>query len=356
MFKILARYIGKTVISTTFIVGFIILGILFLLALLTELKNLGEGDYEMWQVFYYVILRIPNSLYQFSPLLILMGTIIGLSTLTTHKELSVMRASGFSIRQIIFSTLFAALLMIVVISIIGELWGPPLSAKASIQKEVARTEGQAVLTDQGLWFHVNNNFIHVEQIMNKGLLAGVTRYEFDSNHHLLATYYADTLVYQDHHWQMQDVVGTFFYPDQTKSFTKDTLPWPLKFNENLLKLGLIDPTEMSLPKLSQFIRYLNNNRLQASEYEFDFWRRIFQPFASILMVFLGIPFVLGAKERASMGWRVVAGLLVGFVFFIIDAFFGELSVVLQIEPMVAALLPLLFFMGMGIFLMRKMVN
>lgn len=356
MIKILERYIAKTTLLATGFAALLIAGIVFLLKLLGELRDIGEGDYGLVQAFYYVFLRLPNELYQFSPLLILLGSIIGLSILSSHRELAVMRTSGFSIRRIIISLMAAAFFLVLLMSGIGESIGPNLSYRAEVHKENAQNAGQGVVTATGIWFHVDNNFIHVQQMVGRQLLEGVTRYQFDDRHHLLAAYYAKTLTFKHNQWMMTDGVKTTFYNQRTKSIAFPQAEWDLKLNTNLLNMGLVDPNEMSLPKLIKFATYLEQNGLQANKYQYDFWRRVLQPFASLVMVFFAIPFVLGSLSTTTMGWRIVVGIMFGFTFFILDAFLGQLCVVYQLPAILAASLPLVVFGLFGLFLSNRLIR
>lgn len=240
MIKILERYIAKAVIYATAMTSLIIVGVLFLMTLLSELKNIGEGDYGFSQAVIFVLMRMPSELYQFSPMLILLGSIAGLSALTTYRELAVMRVSGFSVRQIIYSTLSAAFLLTMLIGIVGEWAAPKLNYIAEINKENDKNAGVAVVTSAGIWLHIDNNFIHVEHVVGRQLLEDVTRYEFDDKHRLLAAYYAKTLSYQHNKWVMNGVVKTTFYHDRTKSEAMPQSDWNVKFNTNLLNVGLMD--------------------------------------------------------------------------------------------------------------------
>jgi lipopolysaccharide export system permease protein len=356
MLKILERYLAKAVISATAITALVITAILFIMTLLGEFKNLGDGDYGFWPAVIYVILRLPNELYQFSPMLILLGSIIGLSILSTHRELAVMRASGFSMRKIIYSVFAAALMMIFFISLVGELIGPDLQHRAEIQKENLQNAGQAVVTTAGVWLHVDNNFIHVNRVVGKELYEGVTRYQFDKEHRLMAAYYAKTMISTDGAWMMHGAVKTTFMANRTMSESYPQLAWDLHFNSSLLNTGMTEPAEMTLPKLIKFSRYLEKNGLQSTQYRFEFWERVFTPLASLVMIFLAIPFVLSVFSRSAMGWRLMVGVLAGFTFFILNAFLGQLSIVYQVPPMLAALIPILLFAVVGIFLAKKLLT
>lgn len=356
MMKLLDRYIAKSIILSTLMVASVVLGILFLLSVLGEFKNIGEGDYNFIQAIIYVLMRLPNQLYQFSPMLILLGSVIGLSILSTHRELAVMRASGFSVRQIGLSILYAALFLIIIIGLIGELIAPNWSYRAEIRKENAQNAGEAVITASGVWFHTDNNFIHVKHVVDRELLKGVTRYQFDDQRRLQVSYYAETMARDGDKWVMHNVVKTSFYRDRTRSERLPKADWDLKLNTNLLNIGLVDPTEMTLPKLVRFSNYLNENGLQASEYQYEFWQRVFKPLAALIMIFLAIPFVLGTFSASTMSFRLIVGILTGFGFFISNALLGQISIVYQMPPMLAALLPLLLFAIVGYYLCKQVLR
>lgn len=356
MLKILERYLAKTIIKATAITALIIVALLFVLTLLSEFKNLGEGDYGFSSAVFYALLLLPNKLYQFSPMLILLGSIIGLSILSSNRELAVMRTSGFSMRHIIYSVLGATLAMILILSIIGEFAGPALSHRAEVNKENLQNAGQSVATNAGNWLHVEDNFIHVNRVVSMTLLESVTRYQFDRDHRLLAAYYAKKMIKEDGVWTLYDVVKTSFLSNRTMSESFAVLPFDLTFDSRLLTTGMMEPSEMTLGKLARFSNYLEQNGLQSSQYRFEFWERIFTPLASLVMIFLAIPFVLGVFSQSALGARLMIAILTGFAFFIMNAFLAQLCVVYQVPPLLAALLPIVIFGIFGLFLARKLIS
>lgn len=357
MIKILKRYIAKTIMQATALAAVIFIGVLFLMTLLGELKFIGEGDYGIMQALMFAIMRLPNELYQFSPMLILLGSILGLSALSTHRELAVMRASGFSVRQIIISVLSAALLLVLLMSLMGEWFAPNLSYRAEVNKENAKHADEAVVTGRGVWFHVDNNFIHIQHVVGREMLEDVTRYQFDDSHHLQTAYFAKKLILKGNsQWLMNDVVKTSFYHERAKSEVLAHDEWNIKINPNLLNVGLVEPSEMSLPKLTKFAQYLEHNGLQSSEYRYDFWRRIFQPLACLIMIFFAIPFVLGTLSAVTLGWRIIVGILAGFTFFIANALLGQLCIVFQVPAILAAFIPLIVFAVLGVVLSNSLVK
>ena len=341
MIKQLHRYIIKHIFYATLITASVVSVVLFILTFLGEAKNIGEGNYHLGQALFYVIMRLPGLIYQFEPIFILLGSIVGLSLLVAYREMMSMRVSGFSTRQIIYSVLSAALVLIMVISVLGEWAAPPLSAIAELHKENSRNAGKTLRTEQGVWFHVQNNFIRIEHVMNHEFLTGITRYQFDKSHHLAVVYAADYLVLQNQTWTMHNVTATHFFDDHVDTQSFQQLPWGIKWNVSFLNRDIKDLSELSLFKLATVMHYLEKNGLQSKDYQYEFWQRVFQPLVSLMMVLIAIPLMLNALPVAAMGVRILIGMASGMLFFIFNAFLGQICVVYQVHALLAASLPLL---------------
>lgn len=347
MISIIHRYIAKTVLVATLLVIAVVTGLIFFISLLGELKDIGVGDYNFIQAIVHTLLRLPYSLYQFFPMLVLVGGTMGLGVLASNRELIVMRASGISIKKLIGAVIIAALLMILGATFIGEYIAPQANFVADTRKDSQQNFGQAVATASGVWVHEGNNFLHINKIIGLKHLEGVSRYEFNNHHELLASYYAKYLDYAEGKWQLQDVVKTTFGKDRTISQQTKNGTWDLTLNPNLLNVGLIAPEDMSLPTLAKYSKHLTENKLQATVFQFEFWKRIFQPLTTLVMILLAIPFVFGAPRSVAMGRRIVVGVMFGFIFYIVNAMLGQFSVVFQVSPLLAALIPLLLFAALG---------
>ena len=105
--------------------------------------------------------------------------------------------------------------------------------------------------------------------------------------------------------------------------------------------------------LHSYIKYRLQSGLDASGDKFAFWQRIFAPFATLVMVLLAIPFVFGLLRNATMGLRMLVGMIFGFGFYILHQFVGPMSIVYHVPPILAALLPSLIFAAIGSMLLFK---
>ncbi len=356
MMTILHRYIAKTVILATLLVLMVVVGLTYFINFLGELRDIGSGDYGVLQAALHALLELPNAAYQFFPMLVLLGGLLGLGILASQHELVIMRASGVSIGKIIRAVFGAAFVLIVIGLLIGELIAPRAHYLADKRKSIAQNGGQAVVTSSGVWLHQGNNFIHLDRVMTPEHLEGVTRYEFDAQHHLLAAYYAKSLDFTGGKWVLRELDKTTFTNDQSSSQHSAEATWDLVINPTLLSVGTVEPSEMPLNQLSNYTHHLVKNGLEAKEFQFSFWKRVFQPLTILIMLFLAVPFVFVAPRSVTMGWRMLTGVMVGFVFYILNALLGQISIVFQLSPIAAALLPILSFAGLGYVLMARIRN
>lgn len=340
--NILYRYIIKNVLAASGIVMLVVTGIIFFVTLLNEIRAVGVGDYGFIQAVFHVVLCLPHLLYQFFPMLVLVGGMVGLGLLAASQELMVMRASGISLLNVLQAMFVSAVILICFAVIMGEIIAPQANFFANKRKLTEQNKGQAVATASGVWIHEGDNFLHIDKIVDSKHLLGITRYQFDSKHHLLAAYFANSIEFDQGQWHLHNLLKTIFLRDKTSSQFQAEGVWDLSLNPNLLNMGIVEPQEMSLLRLKQYSHHLLHNRLEATAFQFEFWKRFFQPLTTMLMLFLCIPFIFFVQSRqTTMGWRVLVGVLVGFLLFVLNEFLSQICVVFQLYPFIAAMLPTL---------------
>lgn len=348
---ILNKYIGMTIIGSILMVLLTLIGIESFLELASELKDVGKGNFHFWHALMTVPLILPTDLYELFPMAALIGSLIGLGKLANQSELIVMSAAGMSKWQVIFCMLQAALLLLVVISLVGEGLAPIAQKLAKDTKTIAVSSGKTLKTASGVWFRDGSNFIFVKEIVAGNRLQDITRYKLGNDNRLIMVSHAETGEYQHAGWYFHQVKQSLLFDDHIKSATFSSQHWDINVDKRLLGISNMRPDQMTLPKLYAYIHYRQQNDLGAGLYEFAFWKRLMQPVATLVMIFLAVPFIFGPLRTVSMGLRVVTGVIVGFSFYILNQFFGPISQVYQIPAMLAALLPTITFAILGTFLL-----
>jgi lipopolysaccharide export system permease protein len=350
---LLNRYIGRTVIKATGVIVLIVAGMNLFVSFAREFNNVGDGNYSVWRAMMFVPMNLPYDIYHIFPVIGLIGGIIGLGLLASRSELIVMRTSGVSVFQICWAVMRSALLLVVVVTILGETLAPRLEYLGERMRARAQYSNKAIVTLHGLWMRDHHKFIHVKTVVNRRQLHEVTVYQYSDDLALQYAERAKELRFVEGKWLAFDIAKTEFFPDHTKTTHIAKKTWNLKLDSRLLNLELNEPGDMTLNQLYHYIQYRKSNGLHASVYQLAFWQRIFQPLAVIIMILLAVPFVFGSLRTGTMGWRITVGLVFGLLFYLLDQLIGQLSLVYRLSPILGALFPLILFAGIGVFMMRR---
>jgi lipopolysaccharide export system permease protein len=352
--KIINNYIAKQVIIMIAVVAVALLGLDFFFNLVHELKVVGKGQYTLGRILAYLGLTMPSRLYTMFPWAALIGTLISLGALANHSELVVMRTSGISILKITKSVLRAALFLIVVVMILGEVVAPVTERLAHSKKTLYLSGGQSIQTAYGLWVKQEREFIHIQMVRSNGELLGVTRYLFDDDRRLKEAFFAKSATPVGKEWQLNQISGTRFLGNKTSVFQEESTRVPYLLDAEVLETAMIKhPERLSFPALWRAIEYRVKNKLNTQNYELAFWTKAFQPLVILMMIFLAVPFVFGPLRSKSMGSKVVVGILTAFSFHTLNHLFSPLAIVYQLPPLLAVLLPIILFSGVGIWLLRR---
>lgn len=354
MIKIIDRYLGATILRTTALVLLMLAGISIFITLVKEMGSIGTGVYGLFGAIEFVLLDFPMQIYLLFPMACLLGTLLGLGTLASNSELIILRASSMSLGRIIWGVMKTMILILFVATLIGEVLAPAAEHKAEARKSSLLSNGQALKTSKGTWIRDGQNFLYIRESLGSKLLEGVSRYQFDNQNKLLSASYAERGYYQQGHWVMQNVVESIITPAQIQTRKIPQEIWPLSLNPKLLRISEVDPAQMSLKQLNDYLLYLKKNNQNTSAYSLAFWQRILQPLATLVMVWLAIPFIFGPLRSATMGLRIVFGAAVGFCFITLNKFFGPISMVYQLPPFIAAVLPIVLF-GIVAWILQKRV-
>ena len=114
------------------------------------------------------------------------------------------------------------------------------------------------------------------------------------------------------------------------------------------KLGAVSlrPTSLSISGLYNYISFLRETGQDVSRFELTFWRKIFQPVSVGVMMLLALSFIFGSLRSVTAGARIVTGICFGFLFYVVNEIFGQISVVYNMPAVFGALMPSLLFVVM----------
>lgn len=355
MVKILDLYIGRTILSTSMLTLSVLLVISAMFKFIDQMRSIGRGYYDMVHAALFTLYSVPGDLVTFFPMAALIGGLIGLGMLASNSELVVMQAAGMSRFNIVSSVMKTAVIMMLLVMAVAE-WGAPLSDRAARELRIkAISDGNIFAAQQGVWAKDGDQFVNIKQVDDFGNLNNIVIYQFDAELKLVSIVSADTAVFKNDAWQLQQVKRQQF-TDQRIDLEQVALQrWRSSLTPEKLGVVTIKPEMLSLAGLIDYVDYLEQNRQDASRYQLAFWRKALQPLTIIAMLLMALSFIFGPLRSVTMGARVLMGILTGFAFYMTNEVFGPIALVYQLPPIAGAMLPSVLFILLSIYLMRKKV-
>ena len=348
---IVSRYIQRNIhLGTT--------GALLLLVSLTlffgfvgELGDLGKGGYGILQILQYLALRVPATVVEFLPLAVLLGSMLSLGSLASNSELIAMQASGVTLQRMLGALLQAALLVALIGFLLADWIVPDSEASARKLKTMSRQQTTALDTRQGLWIKDEAKVVHVGELLPNGHARDIEIYHLDAQGGLQTMIKAERAQPLDGGWELHQVSQTSLSDGEASSQEFDKLVYPGNISHELLQVLLVDPREMSSRDLYSYLRFLEDNRLEAGVERLIFWQKMFAPVTIVIMCLLAFPFVMGSQRQSNTGQRLLIGILLGLSFVVADRLLTQIGVQFGFNAFVVALMPNLLFFTLAVYLL-----
>ncbi len=334
--KILDRYIGWTIISTTLTVLVVLVGIFTFFAFIDQLEDVGHGVYTVWKAAGYVALNTPGLTYQLFPMAALIGALLGFGTLMRNGEITVIRAAGVPKARVVGAVLKSGLIMLWIVFLVGELAAPPAERIARDLRNNALNEHVSFQSEHGFWSRDGRSYVNIRQILPGDQLREIYIYEFDDLNRLKSSTYAESARYVGQDWILQNISRTEMDDEGLRARHLDEAPWDSRLKPELLAMVTIEPKSLDVLSLVRYTRFLSRNGEDSERYQHALWTKLTYPLATVVMVLLAVPMVLRANRSVTVGQRVLVGALIGLGFHLLNQAAGHLGVVYEVPPFLSA--------------------
>ena len=342
--KIYRRYLAREMSGAIALVLAGFLALFGFFDMIAEVKNVGEGSYQLHHAMAFVALRMPGRIYELMPIAVLVGTLYALSTLARHSEITVLRASGLSTQKLLASLLQVALVFALLTFLIGEVVAPP-SERAAQQLRLQQ-KGQTVGQDlrSGLWVKDERSFINVRQVLPDARLQGIRIYDFDADAKLRSVTEAAVGVYEPPaNWRLKGVVQTVLHDERSEVVRLPDMEWRSALNPDILAVLMVSPDRMSLLDLSAYIRHLSENSQKTQRYDIALWKKVVYPLAALVMVALALPFGYTHNRVSGVSLKIFSGVMMGVFFHMLNGLFSNLGAINSWSPAISAMAPSALF-------------
>lgn len=352
MIAILDRHIGRSLLLATLLVTGVLLALFVFISVVDVLPDYGKGTFGGYELLRYVALSQPRKLYEAFPVAVLVGTLLGLSTLALNAELTAMRAAGVSKARIVSAAMKTGLLLMLLAVALGEYVVPA----AETQAQTGRARALATGFQQkgsGLWLRDGASFVSLGEVLPDLSLLRVAIYEFAPDRRLLRLTSAERAVYDEGRWRLEGVQRTRLSEERVEAEAITEQSWIARLTPEVVAVYTVKPEALSIAQLSAYIRHLEQNGQETGRYRLTMWQKAFMPLATAIMVLLATPFVFQDARSGGLAQRVFIGVMIGLAFVVLSRSAGYLGVIYGAPPLLGAVLPLALFLGLAVVLLRR---
>ncbi|BBP45217.1 LPS export ABC transporter permease LptG [Thiosulfatimonas sediminis] len=380
MMNLTERYLGRIMFAYSVLVLFVLVSLIGFFEVIAQLGRVS-GDYTYAKVLLTVLLKLPTYFYELFPIALLIGSLMGLGNLANRGELTILRVTGWSIWRILMALSKTALIMWLLVTLIGEFVAPKSESLAQKIRVEAQNKNLSLGNAQGFWVKDGARYIHIQRVISENELHQVSVYTL-KNGQLQSLQVSDKLLYKEARgWTMPNgqTLAMQYVPlpaqlsqllsQQQTAVSAGQLaisrlqlnrqsvqqqPIALPFMpEDLVKLD-IDSRYLSLYDLHNYIQFLQQNELDASAYQADFWRKLSMPVVAFAMWILAFPLLFASQRQVSIGQRIFFGVVIGLAFQLVNMLISNAALVYQLPIGGVAFAPALLLIVFAFWWMRRL--
>lgn len=358
--KIHDLYVSRVLLGTVLLTWAVLVGLDVVMAVVTELSDIGKGHYGFGSAITVVSLSIPRRAYMLFPTAAVIGALMGLGQLAASSELTALRALGLSRRRLGLAVAGALTVLTVLMVVNGETLAPWGQQRADALKASAKSNDMIVAQYSGLWAREGDTFLNAQAGQERGKegdryleLQGVRLYEFAKDGRLESIARAHTAEHHPGGWLLHDVKRTWF---DSRSVTETEAleeRWTSKLDETALAASIARPRYLSSSDLGRSIAYRKRNGLDASEYEEFYWGRWFYPLNVLALCLAAVPFAFGSLRSGGLGKRLFVGIVFALMFWLVQTQFVKLAGVYKFDYRLAYLMPPAIMLAVSAVLFRR---
>ena len=340
--KLFDLYIFKNILQSVLVVLFIFLALLGFIEFIAQADDVGVGTYGLNQAIQYSLLKLPSSIFQLMPIIILIGSLLALGDMSKNSELLVLLTSGVSLQRMCVSVFFSGMVLCFLTASIGEYISPKMERYADQYRTINKYQYSRLGNTGGIWLREGDKIININLLNENKSFGNVSIYQLAENNKLLKISRASSAGIDDYNqWILSNLSETIFNSD---GITDDYSRYKIektKLNRDLVNLTIVKSEDLNIVELYRFINYLDSNDLDSSPYRMVFHSRIASLLAIPIMCLLALPFSLGFLRKRGIGYRIILGVMIGLLYFLLQQTLAESAVVYNFEPFLVGWSPIL---------------
>ena len=254
-----------------------------------------------------------------------------------------------------------ALIFVIAIIIIGEIFAPIASDEAERGRSKALDLSIASQSQEGFWIRDGENFINVQKNIDGKLFSGITIIEVNSSNKIETIMTSDNASFDGKSIKMNN--AEIISIDGSKNINdislkeRNSYSQIVSFDQDLIDSLKKEPEELTTWKIIKQIQFLSDNKLRSGIFKVELYKRLIKPITLIAMILLAMLFVFGSTREVTLGRKIFFGVSLGLSFEMLSRIGGAMALSLDFDPLMSTVLPTIVVMVIAItLLIRKSVS
>ena len=339
------------------IVGMFV-GFYFLIDGVESIRRFSQkGQFNWADVFLMMASRLPGFITMLLPSITLLAVLMVLARLSRQNEITIMRTSGISFNRILIPFLLGGVVIAGLQFILQDKIVPRTNKIAQNLEDylLGRTPASHVDVDN-LWLKSGNQLIHVQQILaDEQVLLDVTVFQFDAEYLLLSRLEARSAQMHQGKWTLFYGM-VYHYGKQVTVEAFSQRVWDVNLKSEQLNRTSVDPDFLSIRQLYLLAERTKREGYDATRLRVLLYSKLTQPLTTLAAILLAFPFTLRLPRRGGVARSLLIGLLLGFLMFVLTDLSKALGMGGRLPPLLSAWAPVLFFSGIGGFLLLHLAD
>ena len=365
--RILDRYILKSVFLIFISCIFVFLFLYCIIDVLTNLEDILKHHIQISILVQYYLYYLPIMFIQVAPFACLLSTLYTFGRLNHNNEIIAMRSSGLSIFQITKTVIiFGFLVSLFAFWVNDRLVPKSLAMTQNIREqklwEASKKEKQKKqeTLDNLCMYGLRNRLFFINKFHpTTNSMEGVVILEHDERQNLTRKIVANKGIYDDGLWKFQNSITYNFDKngqiiDAPQYLEEEIMPIPETPHDFISQRQRLDL--MTIAQLEDYIWKLSRSGATSviRKLKVILYQRYTSPFTNLIIILLGIPFSLMMRRRATGLSSIGVSILVGFLYYILEAVGMALGMGGALPPLLAASASHIIALAFSIYLINSL--
>lgn len=329
--RILDRYILKSALGIFLGCIIMFLFLYIIIDIFAHLEEILKQQVNFKILIEYYLSYVPIIFVQVVPIASLLSTLYTFAKLNRDNEIIAMRASGLSIFQITKPVLIFGLIISIFVFWINDKFVPrSLLLNQDIKKQIeeaakkTKENKEEVINNLSMYGLKNRLFFVNKFSLATNSMEGITILQHDEHQNITKKIVANRGFYSDNLWR--------FYQCITYNFDNNgqVIQEPIYAEEEIMAIPETPhdfvsqrqrPDFMTIAQLDDYIWKLSKSGATTviRNLKIDLYQRFVSPFTSLIIILIGIPFSMMMKKRATAVSSFGMSVLVGFLYYVVNA-------------------------------------